>query len=158
MKRFRMALLAGLAMIVLAAAAAAQECYTPLEWQPKCTTWSSDANHNSIEDAIESFPPDSVITVIACLNDCPTSNDLSRLQSFGAIDHIGPYIPYAILHGVRVSNVPALAADVRVALVELNHPYVAFLDVANPAVKVRTSATYSPNTVQDAMPGLTGAG
>ena len=137
----------------------AQECVTPFEWQPKLgSQWSQDANNNNVEDEIESLAANETVDVLLDLNACATAQDYSRFEQFGALGYIGRSISVVQLLGVTRAEAMTLAQDSLVAMVQIDHEVTAQLDVSNPAIRVRSSGTYSPNTLQDQFPSLTGAG
>jgi len=135
------------------------ECVTPLAWQPKLgDRWNLDANDNNVEDAIEGLIATSTFDIVLDLNDCPTSQDLSRFAQFGTVGYIGKSISVVQLLDVTPADAIALGQDPRVSMVEIDHVATVLLDVSNPAIRVRASGVYSPNTLQDQFPSLTGAG
>lgn len=139
--------------------ARAIECVTPIEWQPKLgDRWNRDANGNNVEDEIEALAGGEVIDIVLDLNDCPTPLDLSRFAQFGMIGYIGKTVSIVQVKGVTPAGAVALGQDPRVAMVEIDHAVTAHLDISSAAIRVRASSTYSPNTVQDQFPSLTGAG
>jgi serine protease AprX len=148
-----------LSFLGIAGAAQAQECVTPLEWQPKLgSQWNRDANNNNVEDDIEALAPTATLDILLDLNHCPTSQDLNHFAQLGALGYVGRAISVVQLLGVKASDAVALGQDPLVAMVETDRVVTAQLDVSNPAIRVRASATYSPNTIQDQFPSLTGAG
>lgn len=136
--------------------ARAIECVTPVAWSSGAG-WNLDANGNHVEDLIESFPA-AAFNVLVSLNDCPSPQDLFRFAQFGAVGYIGKTISFVQLHGVTAAEAMALAEDPRVARVEIDQFVTPHLVVSNPAIRVRASPEYSPNTVRDQFPSLTGTG
>lgn len=139
--------------------AQAIECVTPLAWQPKLgDRWNLDANNNNVEDAIEGVVAASTLDIVLALNDCPTPQDLARFAQFGTVGYIGQSISIVQLLDVTPAAAIALGQDPRVAMVEIDHKAAVALDVSSRAILVRASSEYSPNTVENQFPSLTGAG
>lgn len=150
-----------LALAVLAGPAVleAQECVTPLGWQPKLGShWNRDANGNNVEDDIEAMAPGEILNVLLDLNDCATPSDLGRFAAAGTVGYIGRSVSVVQLLGVTAAEAEALGDDPRVAMVEIDREVTAQLDLSNPAIRVRASGTYSPDTVEDRFPGVDGTG
>ena len=148
-----------LVLAFFAADAQAIECVTPLAWQPKLgDRWNLDANNNNVEDAIEGVVAASTLDIVLALNDCPTPEDLSRFAQFGTVGYIGQSISIVQLFGVTAADAIALGQDPRVAMVEIDHEATVALDVSSRAILVRASSEYSPNTLENQFPSLTGAG
>ncbi len=120
--------------------------------------WPGDKNQNFVEDEIESLDATNRVRILLDLNDCAETADLDRFARFGEIGYVGRYITVVCLTGVAVSDAIKLGLDGKVAMVEMDHEVQAMLDVSVPNIRVRASPTYSPATVEDTYPGITGAG
>jgi len=138
--------------------AAQNEVIVPRAWQPKVTNWTGDADGNSVEDLIDAMPPTDILDIILCLNEAPRKGDLNRFAALGTIGYVSRYLPVVQLTNITAANAQALALDVRVALVQLNHVGVYTSDTSVAGIRVRSSASYSPNTVEDTYPAITGTG
>src|SRR5262249_43481299 len=106
----------------LAGAAVGQEVLAPPQWQPKLTPREPDQNRNSIEDEIEAIPNTERVGVVLALNDCPKPGDFGRFEQHApgsTVAYVGQYITVVCLDNVLVSDIPKLAADERVAMVQL---------------------------------------
>jgi subtilisin family serine protease len=136
--------------------ARATECLTPRKWEPKLTSTPLDSNTNYIADSIDAMAPDNTISAIVSLNRCPDSTDLAFLATKGTVTYVGRYVSLVAITGT-VANLKSLAAESNVAFVDEDHQNQLMLDVSNPSIRVRTSVTYSPNTIQDQY-GLQGSG
>jgi hypothetical protein len=150
----------GLLGLLLGGASATQaaQCKTPRAWQPRQSNPSMDSNANHIHDVVESFHQDEVIEVVVNLNRCPTADDLVALGDFGTVKFRSKWLSFAILEGVVAGTVQELAQLGNVAFVEHSQRFVGNLNVSNPAIKVKPSIAYSPNTIADAYPTITGTG
>ena len=151
-------LFAALAALGFVIEAEAQEHWTPLEWQPKLHGWNRDANDNQVEDDIEAMDPNARIDVILDCNDCPVQEDLDRFAAFGTVGFVGNAITSVQLMGVRAGDALTLANDERVAMVEIARQVKLRLNISNPAIRVRRSNRYSPNTAEDQFPTIDGTG
>ncbi len=147
-----------LGLIALTVPAEAFDCKTPREWHGKLKSTPLDTDGNFLDDAIDNLPPGEVVDVVVDLNRCPSEADRATLASYGDVIHVSRWLSLAIVHHVRSELLSALAKEPFVAFVEHNRKLYYMLDVSNPAMKVRASTTYSPNTVQDAYPGIDGSG
>lgn len=150
--------------------------FTPLEWQGrmqvegggevigKLVTWNRDRDHNFIDDLLDGRPPAERVDVIVDFNRCVTCCDegeeevLTFLRRLGRVDHVSRIVSFAVVLEVPVSELAAIAGREEVAMVEYLVPAQGGVDVGTPAVRVQASATFSPNTVEDAFPAATGAG
>lgn len=166
------------AVLTLFAATAHASPFTPLEWQGriqreggggeavgKLVTWNRDRDHDFIDDLLAGRAPSDKVDIIVDFNRCVTCCEegddaevLKALRRVGRIDHISRLVTFAVVLGVPVSELRAIADREEVAMVEWLVPAQGGLDVSNPAVRVAASATFSPNTVADAFPTITGAG
>ena len=173
----RRAALASLLFLVFAAPAFATP-FTPLEWQGqgqrftakgevpgKLLTWNRDRDHNFIDDLLDGRPPSEKVDVIVDFNRCVTCCEggaeheaLTFLRRLGKVDHISSIVTFAVVLQVPVSELRAIAERPEVAMVEWLVPSRLMTNVSVPAVRVAASGTFSPNTVQDAFPAITGAG
>jgi serine protease AprX len=160
MSRLRVASILGtlLGFFALTAPAHAFDCKTPREWHGKLKSTPLDADGNFLDDAIDNLPPGEVVDVVVDLNRCPSESDRTVLASYGGVIHVSRWLSLAIVHDVRSELLAGLAKEPFVAFVEHNRKLYYMLDVSNPAMKVRSSTTYSPNTVQDAYPNIDGSG
>lgn len=164
-------------VLTLVAVTVQASTFTPLEWQGriqreggggevagKLVTWNRDRNHDFIDDLLDGRAPTDKVDIIVDFNRCVTCCEngeaevLTFLRRLGTIDHISRIVTFAVVLGVPVSELPKIANREEVAMVEFLVPAQGGLDVSNPAVRVRASATFSPNTVQDAFPAINGAG
>jgi len=137
-------------------AAQATECVTPRAWQPKLAATPLDTNANYIADTLDELPSGSTITAVVSLNRCPVAADLSLLVTKGAITFQSKFISIVVMTGTA-GNLRSLATESFVSFVDEDRQVFATLDVSNPAIKVRASATYTPNTIQDQY-GFQGTG
>lgn len=172
MRRFFLAAV----VLILSSATVQASPFTPLEWQGraksvyggevigKLVTWNRDRNQNFIDDLLDERKPDERVDIIVDFNRCVTCCEageeevLSYLRQLGRIDHISSLVTFAVVLDVAVGELPAIARREEVAMVEWLVPAQGGLDVSNPAVRMSASATFSPNTVEDAFPAITGAG
>lgn len=132
--------------------------FTPHQWQPKLLHWNRDKNRNFVEDGIENLNPDARVDVFLDLNQALSREELQRFEQFGRLGYVGKYLSVAQLREVRAADAVRLGSHPFVAMVEWNKPGEYLLDRSVAAIRVRSSTTYSPNTVQDMHPGLTGIG
>ncbi|ANM29732.1 hypothetical protein ABI59_09310 [Acidobacteria bacterium Mor1] len=142
----------------LSGAAHANECFTPLAWQPELQDTPLDADDNFIDDRLDEMPVGATSPVIVLLNRCGEPEDLDRLSDFGQIRLISKYVSLAILDDVSHADLTRLAADPIVAFIEQDGKGLLSLDVSNPAVRVRPSPDYSPDTVDEQYPAFDGTG
>lgn len=166
-----------LCLAALFATTLAASPFTPLEWQGriqrkdgygevagKLVTWNRDRDHDFIDDLLADRKPDERVDVIVdfnrCVTCCANGEDevLSYLRRLGKVDHISRLVTFAVVLDVPVSELRALADREEVAMVEWLMPAEGGLDVSTPAVRASASATFSPNTVADMFPAITGAG
>ncbi len=147
----------GSAVLLAALPSAAQTRWTPRDWNSRLENWNRDLNANFIEDDLETDPGPTV-NVVLDLNDCPDDDDLLRLGAFGTLGYVGKYITVVQLSDVPLGNLLPLANDEIVAMVERDRPVEIGLDTSVPAIKVRSSGTYDPNSVESAYPGIDGTG
>ena len=126
----------------------------PREWQPKLLNSPLDLNHNRIEDSLEGTA--GPVVAVVSLNRCLEPADRARLAALGTIALVGRHVSFVVLR--NVVNLTALAVDPAVAFVGADHKADPTLAVSNPTVKVRASSMYSPYTVEDALPAITGSG
>jgi len=140
---------------------------TPAAWQAEVVDWVRDAPPydgvapgNGVDYLIDESA-DPSFDIVVNLKRCIDPDFLAFLQttSPGAtIQRLGKYITYIAMSGCTKSEVIAIAAHPSVAFVERQITFYAGLDISVPTIKVTSSSTYSPNTVQDALPGINGAG
>jgi len=128
--------------------AQAIDCFTPRAWQPKLASTPLDTNVNYIADTVDAVAAGTTINAVISLNRCPTTADAAILASKGTVLFQSKYISAVVMTGTA-GNLRSLAAESFVAFVDEDRQFFATLDVSNPAIKVRTSATYAPNTIQD---------
>ncbi len=130
----------------------------PLEEQRKHANWIRDLNVNFIDDALDAMDPGETTTVILQMNECLTPAEAAaRFGALGAIRRIGTLVSYIVLDGVKVADLPAIAADDTVAAIEKDELVFATLDTGTREVRARASNTYSPETFADAF-GFDGTG
>ncbi|MGZ8868660.1 MAG: S8 family peptidase [Thermoanaerobaculia bacterium] len=172
MRRFFMATF----VLVVFVGTALGSPFTPLEWQGrikgadggeavgKLVTWNRDRDHDFIDDLLANRRPDERVDVIVDFNRCVTCCEegedeaLSYLRRLGKIDHVSRIVTFAVVLGVPVSELRAIAERPEVAMVEWLVPAQGGLDVSSAAVRMSASATFSPDTAEDAFPAITGAG
>ena len=146
--------------------------FTPLEWQQrveqhvgpgnvgqlKHTTWNRDLNRNFIDDRIDArYQPGELVDVVVNLNRCLTPREIQRLLSkFGKITYVHKLVSTVHLNQVRQEDLSALAGLPEVAMIEWQAPVGLGNDVGARANQSRASATFSPNTAEDA--GFDGTG
>ncbi len=152
--------LAVIALIASVPYAAAQECYTPLEWIPKNYVSNFDRNKNFVDDAIEKMKPDERVDIILCLNSCGDNEDFARFQKMGMGEPSfrSAYLSLMTFRNVRVETALALGSDERVAMVEMARPIVPEIHTSQAAAKITTSATYAGANLEDMYPGIDGTG
>lgn len=127
--------------------------------QKKFLNWSQDTNQNFIDDEIDEIsdtvtPP---VDINVDLNRCLTSSEIeAKFSDFGIIQHVGKFVSFVAIKGIDILDIPGLAADPDVAVVELQPTFEAGLDVSTRAIRARASNTFSPQTVQNL--GFTGQG
>ncbi|HEV2851977.1 MAG TPA: S8 family serine peptidase [Thermoanaerobaculia bacterium] len=152
---------------------------TPLAWQGEITgatgarvtgklvDWNRDVDHNFIDDVLDELiatDPEKTVDIIVDFNRCVTCTKGSEeeiillLQKLGTLDHVSQVVTFAVVTDVRARDVQLLADRPEVAMVEYMEPAVATLENSVAAIRVRTSGTFFPNTVQDAFPTITGNG
>jgi subtilisin family serine protease len=137
----------------------AQGCSTPPVWASDGLRGGDrDRNRNGVEDVIENLDPASIFNVLLALNACPSQDDLARFGQSGTVGFVGRYLSVVQLSGVTVSQALALGSDPRVAMVDLERVGQAALNVTVPELLVRASPDYTPFTVEDSRPWITGAG
>jgi serine protease AprX len=150
-----LALLAG---TFATAALRAQECFSPPEWARADLPWSGNAAGSRIEEGLASQARGGLVDVLLDLDGCATPADLERFGRFGEIGFVGRFLSVVQLRRVPVAAVAALAADPRVARVEADHAVTVEVNTSVRALRVRASQLYSPNTVEDRHPEITGRG
>lgn len=139
--------------------------YTPLAWQQvvdthsnhsfigqrKHTTWVRDRNRNFIDDEIETrFKAGDVVNVTVDLNRCLTPAEVERdLIRFGVIRHVGQLITFIVIDGVKVTDLPTLAAHPEVAMIEWQSPNVPELDTGSRGIQARRSILYAGQSAED---------
>lgn len=145
-------------VLVLADSAFAVECVTPLPWQPRLANTPLDIDGNFIDDAIDAIGPADQVSIFLQLNRCALPDDLQRLAQTAPIAWRSRYLSVLAVNNATRAVARRLATDPIVAFVELARNLETQLDVSNPAVRVRPSQVFSPNTMRDRYPGTTGAG
>jgi subtilisin family serine protease len=135
-----------------------REAIVPVAWRPKHRNWNLDTNGNYIEDSLEQLNPESTIPVTVALNQVLPGHELQWLTEYGKIEYTARYAPVVFLTGVRVRELPRLAADARVAHVEKNRTYRWMTDRSIQNIRVQASTTYPGTTFADACPGKDGSG
>jgi subtilisin family serine protease len=157
-------LVAAVAACLLAPLPAAA-CWTPLAWQQKPVLWNHDTNRDSIDDALVPVAApgtaapreDTRVDVVVDLTRCPEPADMALLSRFGQVLKRGRFITFVALGGVRLGDLPALAQNPLVAMIESMRGFGGSLDVSGAAIKVRDSVEY-PLNLEAAFPGLEGQG
>src|ERR1700722_11698529 len=160
------------AMALCVVSVARGSSFTPLEWQQvvrkhkvalyvgqhKNTTWIRDRNRNFIDDEIEArFHPGDVLNIVVDLNTClPPEKIKSLFGAYGRIKYVGKLITFVLLDRVRFDDLPKIVGLPDVSMIEWQTPMRLMNDVSTRAVQARKSATYSPNTAEDA--GFIGTG
>ncbi len=134
------------------------EMIVPEAWRPKHQGWNLDANHNYIEDSLEMLSPNSVADVTVALNHATTEDDVRWLEGLGAIRYASRSVPAVFLGGVRLIDLPQIAADPRVAHIEKRRTYYWQTDRSIQNIRVAASTTYPAATFADACPGIDGSG
>ena len=156
-----MSILFILVAVMLFQQAAFATPWTPLEWQQeggKLIGWSGDLDENYIQDDLDHMDPNEIVDCIVLLNKCVEVEELrDALGRFGDITYIGKFLTFVCLSGVRVDDLSHIAVSADVAMVEWDEVGEYVLDISNPAVRKRTSTTFSPNTVDDTF-GFQGTG
>jgi len=159
------AVAACLALAAFAQAAAASQAIirnvTPAVWQTSDVHWVRDVSpHNRIDDLIDNAA-DPTFDVVLNFRHCVDSTDVGALNGLAGPGHIQmvlKYISSVAMAGLRKGTIDSIATRVAgIAFVEKQVGFAAALDVSVPAIKV-TPGFYSPGTVQDANPALTGSG
>lgn len=164
-------------LATLAASPAAASPFTPLEWQGriqakgggeivgKLVTWNRDRNHNFIDDLLDDMDPNKRVDIIVDFNRCVTCGDedeeeeiLTFLRSLGTLDHVSCVVTFAVVLDVLVADLPLIAKRDEVAMVEYLVPAGGGLDIGARAVRARASATFTPNTAEDAFSAIDGTG
>lgn len=137
----------------------AQGCSTPPVWASDGLRGGDrDRDGDRVEDAIEAMDPAATFSVLLALKACPSQDDLARFGQSGIVGFVGRYLSVVQLTGVTVSQAVALGGDPRVAMVDLERVGQAALNVTVPELLVRASPNYTPFTVEDTRPWITGAG
>jgi subtilisin family serine protease len=135
----------------------------------KLVGWNRDKNQNFVDDLIDEriAAGEAKFDVTLAFNRCVTCCENSEngeeeivqiLRKVGTLDYMGKYVTFAVVLGVSVADVDMLANREEVAMVEALDPDSVSLDVSVAAIRVRSSVTFSPSTVQDAFPALNGGG
>ena len=148
-----------LSSLLVAVQQAGATIYTPFVWEPKMEGWIRDADGDYIDDLMDLSQPDKRYEVVLDLNTCLSENEIYyEFDPYGTIEYIGKYVSFVAMAKVKAADLPVLASHPYVAAVEMQTEIQLTLDVANPAIKDRASGTYSPDTVEDAFPGIDGTG
>lgn len=134
------------------------EMIVPEAWRPKHDRWNLDANHNYIEDTLETLSPNSIVDVTVALSHATTDDDVRWLAGFGSIRYASRSVPAVYLGGVRLIDLPAIAADPRVAHIEKRRTYYWLTDKSIQNIRVAASTAYPAATFADACPGKDGSG
>lgn len=148
--------------------------WTPLEWQEKgkFRHWSGDRDRNFIDDRIDTLvssrPRNEKIDITVDFNQCVTGTGSDKMLKFlrekGDVVYVGTVVTFAVVSNVELKEIADIAARSEVAMVEQYMAPRPNLDFASRALKVLGGATgplpftYSPNTVADAFPSLSGSG
>ena len=135
----------------------------------KLVGWNRDQNQNFVDDLIDervaagldSF--DLIVDFNRCVTCCADDGTgeeeiVQLLRKVGKLDYMGRYVTFAVVLGVSAADIDMLANRDEVAMIEVLDPDNVSLDVSVAAIRVRSSGTFSPFTVQDAFPAITGAG
>ena len=135
----------------------------------KLVGWNRDQNQNFVDDLIDERMEageskfDLILDFNRCVTCCEDSENgeeeiVQLLRKVGTLDYMGKYVTFAVVLGVSAADVDMLANRDEVAMIEALDPDSVSLDVSVAAVRVRSSATFSPLTVQDAFPAINGSG
>ncbi len=155
-----------LAVLTFAAgwvAAPAAACWTPLQWQTKPVVWNHDRNRDSIDDSLlDPGGPflgseDTTFDVVLDLTRCPSPADLNDFARFGRVLKRGRFLTFVAMSGVRLADLPILAQDPRVAMIERMRGFGPALDISVAAIKVRDSVEY-PANLEALFPTFRGLG
>lgn len=140
---------------------------TPAAWQAPVVEWIRDkpphdavAPFNKVDYLIDESG-DAAFDIIVNLRECDQGDVLAFIEatSPGAtIQRLGRYITFIMASGCTKQEVLAIAAHPSVAFIERQIDFEENLDISVPAIKVTASPQHSPNTVQDALPGIDGTG
>jgi subtilisin family serine protease len=135
----------------------------------KLVGWNRDQNQNFVDDLIDERIKAGVSThdlivdfnrCVTCCNENATGEEeiVQILRKVGTLDYLGKYVTFAVVLGVSAADVEMLANREEVAMIEVLDPDSASLDVSVAAIRVRSSGTFTPFTVEDASPGINGGG
>jgi CheY-like chemotaxis protein len=128
--------------------------WTPVEWQDdgKLKNWVRDQNGNFVDDLIEAQTGkvDIIVDLNGCIGEPANSEIVKYLNTLGDVVYVGKYVSFIIVKGVEGDRCVDIANRPEVAMVELATTDK-WLDDNFRASKVETSATYRPNTLQDAF-------
>ncbi len=128
--------------------------WTPVEWQDggKLKNWVQDQNGNFVDDHIEAQTGkvDIIVDLNGCIGDPAKSEIVNYLNTLGDVEYVGKYVSFVIVKGVEVNRTADIARQPEVAMVELATTDKWLGDNFR-ASRVETSATYHPNTLQDAF-------
>ena len=135
--------------------------WTPVEWQDngKLRDWVRDTNGNFMDDLIDEIAaaePDRPIEIIVDLNNCigePASSSIVPfLNTLGDVTYVGKYVRFVVVVGVPAREVHESVERPDVAMVELAMEGQWLSPGDNfRAARIETSATYQPNTLEDAF-------
>jgi subtilisin family serine protease len=164
-----------------AATPAAAAPFTPREWRgtirleragrgtDRLVSWNRDQDHNFIDDLLDKIevkpgaaPPR--VNVVVDFNRCVTCKPdreddvITFLRGLGRVGFVSKLLTFAVVSDVPVDQLARIADRDEVAMVESATVFRPMLTVSVAAIRVRASPTFSPNTVEDAFPGITGAG
>ncbi len=130
----------------------------PERWQnPEDVAWIGDVEpRNKIDDDIDAAPSGPHDIIVNFKTEVQPSQ-VNFLSMLGSVQYVARFVSSVFVGGVATEDIELIAARPDVAFIELQRDPVFFLDVATQATKV-TSGFYTPDTVADQYPGLTGAG
>jgi|GEM_PF-1722821 len=146
--------------------AKASTTWTPQEWQqgnpPKLRDSGYDRDGDFIDDRIPLSDPDNRVNVIFLFNQALSTDEIHMVLCSAVpqdqIHYIGRYVSVAAVKDIRVGDVRTLVAHPKVAFAQLDQIYTPTLDVSVRNIKVRASTDFSPSTVEDVFPTITGTG
>ncbi|HOP46808.1 MAG TPA: S8 family serine peptidase [Desulfobacteraceae bacterium] len=134
--------------------------FTPLEWQPKHTSWVRDRNRNFIDDIIDKrLEKEDKFDIIVDLNTFLTVGDIgNKFKDYGQVKYVGKMITFIYLNNVEAKNLFKIAKMDVVAMIEIQQDFQPALDISARAVQAK-DCEFCPNGWQSAAAsGLTGSG
>ena len=134
---------------------------TPAAWQSYDFHWVRDVSpRNRIDDLIDGSA-DPTFDVVLNYRRCPDTTDVTQLNDLAGPGHVQmrlKYISSIAMSALRKGTLDTLVQLIPdIVFIEKQVGFGPFLDVSVPAIKV-ASGFYTPTTVQDVNPALTGTG